>query len=221
MQARRGVANGLAYISGMTAFRLALGALFWVLLSGVEEAVESGGRQFGLIVGTVMVVLGIALLFYGLRYAFSANEVEKAEPTWLCKLGDVTPAKAALIGFAMLALDPKDWRSKGLAGGSSSRRHGCGGRSERRGQFAGLSMVRSDIAVAGLYSVDPGTGSTSKSRREPQFDERLAGKALTDHRHRCCGPVGRLFPVFRPGDDRRVFVSIWIIHFSNSREGSQ
>ena len=95
--------------SGMTAFRLALGALFWVLLSGVEEAVESGGGQFGLIVGTVMVVLGIALLFYGLRYAFSANEGEEAEPTWLSKLGDVTPAKAALIGFAMLALDPKDW----------------------------------------------------------------------------------------------------------------
>lgn len=109
LQARRGVANGLAYISGMTAFRLALGALFWVLLSGVEEAVESGGGQFGLIVGTVMVVLGIALLFYGLRYAFSANEGEEAEPTWLSKLGDVTPAKAALIGFAMLALDPKDW----------------------------------------------------------------------------------------------------------------
>ena len=95
--------------SGMTAFRLALGALFWVLLSGVEEAVESGGGQFGLIVGTVLVVLGIALLFYGLRYAFSTNEGEEAAPSWLNKLGDATPAKAGLIGFAMLALDPKDW----------------------------------------------------------------------------------------------------------------
>ncbi len=109
LQARRGVANGLAYISGMTAFRLALGALFWVFLSGVEEAVESEGGQFDLIVSTVLIVLGIALLFYGLRYAFLANEGEEAAPTWLNKLGDATPAKAALIGFAMLALDPKDW----------------------------------------------------------------------------------------------------------------
>jgi len=109
MQTQRGVANGLAYISGMTAFRLALGALFWVLLSGVEEAVEAGGGQFDFIVGTVLILLGVALLFYGLRYAFSANEREEAAPTWLNKLGDVSSAKAALIGVAMLALDPKDW----------------------------------------------------------------------------------------------------------------
>jgi len=109
MKAPRGAANGLAYVSGMTAFRLALGALFWVLVSSVEEVVESGGGQFDLIVGTILVVLGIALLFYGLRYAFSANEVEETAPTWLKNLGDASPAKAALIGVAMLALDPKDW----------------------------------------------------------------------------------------------------------------
>ncbi len=109
MKGRRGVANGLAYISGMTAFRLALGALFWVFLSGVEEAIESGGGKFGLIVGTVLVVLGIALLFYGLRYGFSANEGEETTPTWLKNLGDASPAKAGMIGVAMLALDPKDW----------------------------------------------------------------------------------------------------------------
>jgi cadmium resistance protein CadD (predicted permease) len=109
MKGRRSVANGLAYISGMTAFRLALGALFWVLLSSVEEAIESGGGKFGLVVGIVLVVLGVALLFYGLRYGISANEGEETAPTWLKKLGDASPAKAGLIGIAMLALDPKDW----------------------------------------------------------------------------------------------------------------
>ena len=109
MKGRRSVANGLAYISGMTAFRLALGALFWVLLSSVEEAIESGGGKFGIVVGIVLVMLGIALLFYGLRYGISANKEEEATPTWLKKLGDASPAKAGLIGVAMLALDPKDW----------------------------------------------------------------------------------------------------------------
>ncbi len=109
MKGRRSVANGLAYISGMTAFRLALGALFWLLLSSVEEAIESGGGIFGLVVGIVLVVLGVALLFYGLRYGISANEGEETVPTWLQKLGDASPAKAGLIGVAMLALDPKDW----------------------------------------------------------------------------------------------------------------
>ena len=192
LQVQRGVASGLAYISGMTAFRLALGALFWVLLSSVEEAIESGGGKFGIVVGIVLVVLGIALLFYGLRYGISANKEE-----------DASPAKAGL-----------DWRrhagagSQGLAGGSGSRRHGCGGRSERLGQSAGLSMVRTAIDDAGLYSVDPGTGSAAKRHRETRFVERLAGTARTDHRHCCCGSVGRLFSIHRSGDAGRVFVSI-------------
>ena len=171
MKGRRSVASGLAYISGMTAFRLALGALFWVLLSSVEEAIESGGGKFGIVVGIVLVVLGIALLFYGLRYGISANKEEEAKPTWLKKLGDASPAKAGL-----------DWRrhagagSQGLAGGSGSRRHDCSGRSERLGQSAGLSMVRTAIDDAGLYSVDPGTGSAAKRHRETRFVERLAGQ---------------------------------------------
>ena len=109
MKSRHSVANGLAYIGGMTAFRLVLGAVFWVLISGVEEAVESEGSNFDLIVGTVLAVLGVGLLIYGLRCALSASDGDAATPAWLERLGDATPAKAALIGVAMLALDPKDW----------------------------------------------------------------------------------------------------------------
>jgi hypothetical protein len=93
LQTRRGVANGLAYVGGMTAFRLALGALFWVLITGVEEAVESEGGQFSLVVGTVLVVLGVVLLVYALRRGLSARDEDDAATAWLQKLGSLSPAR--------------------------------------------------------------------------------------------------------------------------------
>jgi threonine/homoserine/homoserine lactone efflux protein len=112
LQTRRGVANGLAYVGGMTAFRLALGALFWALITGVEEAVESEGGRFDFVVGTVLVVLGIVLLVYALRRGLSARDEDDAAVAWLQKLQSVSPAQAALVGVAFLALDPKDWLTK-------------------------------------------------------------------------------------------------------------
>jgi threonine/homoserine/homoserine lactone efflux protein len=112
LQTRHGVANGLAYVGGMTAFRLALGALFWALITGVEEAVESEGGRFDFVVGTVLVVLGIVLLVYALRRGLSARDEDDAAAAWLQKLGSVSPAQAALVGVAFLALDPKDWLTK-------------------------------------------------------------------------------------------------------------
>ena len=112
LQTRRGVANGLAYVGGMTAFRLALGALFWILITGVEEAVESEGGRFDFVVGTVLVVLGIVLLVYALRRGLSARDEDDAAVAWLQKLQSVSPAQAALVGVAFLALDPKDWLTK-------------------------------------------------------------------------------------------------------------
>jgi len=109
LQTRRRVANGLAYVGGMTAFRLTLGALFWVLVSSVEQAVESEGGQFDLVVGAILTVLGLVLLVYALRRGFSARGEDDAAATWLRKLQSVSPGQAALVGVAFLALDPKDW----------------------------------------------------------------------------------------------------------------
>jgi threonine/homoserine/homoserine lactone efflux protein len=109
LQTPRGVAKGLAYVGGMTAFRLTLGALFWVLVSSVEQTVESGGGQFDLVVGTILTVLGLVLLVYALRRGFSARGEGDAAATWLQELQSVSLGQAALVGVAFLALDPKDW----------------------------------------------------------------------------------------------------------------
>jgi len=109
LQTRRGAVNGLAYILGMIVFRLLLGGIFWVLLSNVEKTVETRGGNFSLLVGTFIFSLGILMLVHALRKSFSAHGADEATVSWLNKLDNVTPFRAALVGVAFLALDPKDW----------------------------------------------------------------------------------------------------------------
>jgi len=109
LQTRRGAANGLAYILGMIVFRLLLGGIFWVLISNVEKTVETRGGNFSLLVGTFIFSLGILMLVHALRRGFSAQGADEATVSWLDKLDNVTPFRAALVGIAFLALDPKDW----------------------------------------------------------------------------------------------------------------
>lgn len=109
LQTRRGRANGLAFVGGMTAFHLTLGALLWTLITEVETSVEAEGGQFDRVVGTGLAVLGLMLLVYALRRTFSGPDEDEAAATWLTRLQSVSPGQATLVGIAFLALDPKDW----------------------------------------------------------------------------------------------------------------
>ncbi len=109
LQTRPGTANGLAYVGGMTAFRLALGGTSWMLLSGLEGSIESGGGDFGIVVGAFLVVLGLLMLVHALRRGFSAPAEDEVAASWLEKLEAVSPLQAFLVGLAFLALDPRDW----------------------------------------------------------------------------------------------------------------
>ena len=109
LQTRLGTANGLAYVGGMTTFRLALGGTSWVLLSGLEGSIESGGGDFDIVVGAFLVVLGVLMLVHALRRGFSAPAEDEAAASWLGKLETVSPPQAFLVGLAFLALDPRDW----------------------------------------------------------------------------------------------------------------
>jgi len=109
LQTKRGALNSLAYIAGMFVFRLVLGFGFWFLASSVEESVESTGGRFGILVSAVLMVLGLLLLINALRRAFSAPDEDQQAASWLDSLEHVSPLRAALIGIAFLALDPKDW----------------------------------------------------------------------------------------------------------------
>ena len=109
LQTERGVANGLAYIIGMSAFRLLLGGAFWLLISDVEQSIEGAGGRFDILVGSVLAVLGLFMLIYALRRGFSAPDEDQAAASWLDKLDEVSPLRAAMLGVAFLALDPKDW----------------------------------------------------------------------------------------------------------------
>jgi threonine/homoserine/homoserine lactone efflux protein len=82
LQTRQGIANGLAYIAGMTSFRLALGSVSWVVFSSLEGSIETSGGEFDILV---------------------------VAASWLDKLEAVSPRQAFLVGLAFLALDPRDW----------------------------------------------------------------------------------------------------------------
>ncbi len=109
LQTGRGVANGLAYIAGMSAFRLLLAGAFYLLVSNVEESIETAGGQFDILVGSVLVVLALFMLVHALRRGVSAHDEDEAAASWLNKLDEVSSLQAALLGVAFLALDPKDW----------------------------------------------------------------------------------------------------------------
>ncbi|UCD99550.1 MAG: GAP family protein [Chloroflexota bacterium] len=109
LQTRRGVANGSAYIAGMTVFRLAFGGISWVLFSNLEGSIETRGGEFSTVVGTILVILGLLMLVHALRQGFSAQGEDQAAATWLDKLEAVSPRQAFFVGLAFLALDPKDW----------------------------------------------------------------------------------------------------------------
>ena len=109
LQTQRGVTKGFAFIAGMITFRLVLGGTFWVLLSRVEEKIETADGKFDIFVGSVLVVLGLLLLVYALRRSLSARSEEEVAASWLDKLNDASPLRVALMGFILLTLDPKDW----------------------------------------------------------------------------------------------------------------
>ena len=109
LQTKHGKTSALAFILGMTVFRLVLGATFWVVFSNVEVAVESTGSQFSVLVGAVLMTLGLIMLVHALHRIFSAHDGELPASSWLNTLQEMTPPRAALLGIAFLALDPKDW----------------------------------------------------------------------------------------------------------------
>lgn len=105
----RGATNGLAYLAGMTLFRLALGGVSWVLFTGIEESIETSGGEFDFVVGAILMILGLLMLVHALRQVFYASGEDQAAASWLDKLEVVRPLQAFLAGVAFLALDPRDW----------------------------------------------------------------------------------------------------------------
>ena len=105
LQTRQGIANALAYLGGMIAFRLALGGVFWLLFSRLEENIETSGGEFNILVGAVLLVLGLLMLVYALRRSLSAQDEDQAAASWLDRLETISPRQALLVGVAFLALD--------------------------------------------------------------------------------------------------------------------
>ena len=108
LQSERGTANGLAYVGGMSAFRVVLALVMTVLVSSLEAVIESTGGNFDLVVGTVLVVLGLVMGGFALRRGLSPGGKDE-DASLLDRLDAAGPAQAVLAGASFLALDPRDW----------------------------------------------------------------------------------------------------------------
>lgn len=107
----RGLINSLAWLASMTIWRLLQGWLLWVVFAGAEATLEDSGGRFSILVGAILFILGIVFLAYAARQATGGrgSDQDVQQGAWLKAIQNVTPYKAALLGLAFLAFDPKDW----------------------------------------------------------------------------------------------------------------
>jgi hypothetical protein len=107
LRSSHGKITAVAWIAGMTTARLMQGIVFGLIL-GNSSATNSGTGPGTLVSGLLLVV---AVLFYltAAKQLLGEPDDDAPPPRWLALMGSVTPAKAFLLGAALLLLSAKFW----------------------------------------------------------------------------------------------------------------
>ena len=106
---KQGLLKASAYVGGMTTLRLLQGLIFGLILtnSSGASAEESSGK--GLVVSTLLLVLGILLLITAYKQWRKDDDPDAPPPKWLTMIDSLTPLKAFGIGFGLLLVGGKFW----------------------------------------------------------------------------------------------------------------
>lgn len=99
---------GVAWLAGMTVFRLAQGLVFGLLLSASGESETSSGGP-GTIVSVVLLVVGLLFWVTTLRQLLAHQDDDAPPPKWIAMIETVSPGKAFLLGVGFLAIGAKFW----------------------------------------------------------------------------------------------------------------
>ena len=107
LASERGTSKGLAFVGAWCAGLAAVGAVA-LILGGVADGSEAGGPANW--INVILLVLGLLLVVLAVkqwRGRPGARE-EPEVPGWMRTIGELTPARAAGVGFALTALNPKN-----------------------------------------------------------------------------------------------------------------
>jgi hypothetical protein len=128
-QAKRRV-EALAFVGGVTLVRLAQGFVFGLILSAYDVPSIEGGPELELVISALLVAAGIVLWAAALQqwlastpsFAAVAPSREQLaplegagsiqggrEPRWRALASRITPARALLLGIALVTSSPRAW----------------------------------------------------------------------------------------------------------------
>jgi hypothetical protein len=106
---RQGLFKASAYVGGMTTMRLLQGLIFGLILTSNASATAEASSEKGLIVSTLLLVLGIFLLITSFKMWRKDDDPDAPPPKWLAIIDSLTPLKAFGIGFGLMLIGAKFW----------------------------------------------------------------------------------------------------------------
>ena len=108
LRSEGGRLTAVAWVSGMTAVRLAQGVVFGLLL-GAAAAEAGDGEGPGPIASTLLLVIGVVFLVTAARKLLDQPDEDAPPPRWMAMVESMTPARAFLLGAGMVAISAKLW----------------------------------------------------------------------------------------------------------------
>ncbi len=94
-------------VAGMITVRLLQGLIFGMILHwGARDATKNGQ---GWVVPTVLLVVSILLFVTAIRELLHEHDPDDPPPKWMTALSTMTPAKAFLLGAAVIIISVKLW----------------------------------------------------------------------------------------------------------------
>ncbi len=105
---QKGVLKSLAFVVGMATLRLLQGVIFGLILFN-SAAVSDGPGEKGPIVSTLKLVLGILLLNSAYKKFRKEPDPDAPPPKWLTMVENVSLLNAFVMGFGIVAINPKLW----------------------------------------------------------------------------------------------------------------
>jgi threonine/homoserine/homoserine lactone efflux protein len=104
----QGLFKAIAYVGGMTVARVLQGLAF-ALFVNQGTVLEGDTHGKGLIISTLLLVLGILLLIVAYKKWQGEDDPDDPPPKWLTLIDTATPPKAFGIGFGLPLISPKLW----------------------------------------------------------------------------------------------------------------
>lgn len=105
---RASVGAAAAWVGGMTATRLAQGALFGLVFAGVGAESETGDG-IGFVEAGLLLVIAVLLLTTAVRTLLGGSDEDDPPPRWMKLTASATPGRAFLLGAGFVAVAAKLW----------------------------------------------------------------------------------------------------------------